>query len=62
MDRPHWEEKGAVFIRTLFGEVSEDCFPALSRADMIEDTDWRAAAGVEGGPFCYVDSERFMPF
>lgn len=56
------EEKGAVFIRTLFGEVSAHCFPALTLDDMIENTDWRQAAGVQGGPFCYTDAERRMPF
>jgi len=29
---------------------------------MIEDERWRKAAGVEGGPFCYTDNERRMPF
>ena len=63
MDRPSIkEEKGAVFIRTLFGEVARSCFPALSLDDMIRDEDWRAAARAEGGPFCYTDAERRMPF
>ena len=61
MDRPG-NEKGAVLIRTMFGEVSQDYFPGLSLTDMIENEDWRKAAGVEGGPFCYTDDERLMPF
>ena len=56
------QKKGAVFIRTLFGEVSVDYFPALALTDMIEDTAWREAAKVEGGPFCYLREERLMPF
>jgi hypothetical protein len=53
MDRPDiWEEEGAVFIRTLFGEVARSCFPALSLDDMIRDERWRTAVRAEGGaPF-----------
>jgi hypothetical protein len=29
---------------------------------MVQDADWRATAGVEGGPFCYTEAERLMPF
>lgn len=62
MDRPE-DTKGAVIIRTMFGEVAAaSYFPSLSLSDMVEDTDWRAAAGVEGGPFCYTEAERLMPF
>ena len=56
------DKKDTVFIRTLFGEVSVDYFPALTLTDMIEDTVWREAAKVEGGPFCYLGDERLMPF
>ena len=56
------QKKGAVFIRTLFGEVSVGYFPALTLTAMIEDTAWREAAKVEGGPFCYLGDERLMPF
>ena len=55
-------KKGAVCIRTLFGEVSVDYFPALTLTDMIENAGWREAAKVEGGPFCHTDEERLMPF
>jgi len=62
MDGPD-DEKGKVYIRTKFGEVAAgDWFPNLSEADMIEDEEWRKKAGVEGGPFCYTDAERLMPF
>ena len=62
MERPE-DEQGTVIIRTKFGEVSAaDWVPALSLAAMIEDDDWRAAAGVEGGPFCYTPAERLLPF
>lgn len=62
MDRPCWDKKGAVFIRTLFGEVSEHRFPALTHTDMIEDQGWRAAVRAQSDPFCYTDLERRMPF
>jgi hypothetical protein len=62
MDRPGNDQKGAVFIRTKFGEVSQDYFPGLSLADMIEDQAWREAVDAQGGPFCYTDTERPMPF
>lgn len=62
MDRPSPQEKGAVYIRTLFGEVSEHWFPDKSRRELIEDAPWRATVRAEGGPFCYTDPERLMPF
>ncbi len=50
-------------IRTLFGEVAaQDYFPALSLTDMVENEHWRTAVRAEGGPFCYTDAERLMPF
>jgi hypothetical protein len=39
----HW-----IVIRTLFGEVSQERFPARSLTDMIENEDWYAALGAEG--------------
>ena len=62
MDRSDDNDKGAVFLRTIFGEVAEGYFPKISRTEMIEDERWRKAAGVEGGPFCYTPAERKMPF
>lgn len=63
MERPALsDEKGAIYIRTLFGEVSRDTFPTLSLTDMILNETWRAAVQAEGGPFCYTDAERPMPF
>lgn len=62
MERPE-DEQGTVMIRTKFGEVSAaDWFPTRSLSAMILDEDWRAAAGVEGGPFCYTPAERLLPF
>jgi hypothetical protein len=62
MDRPE-DEKGAVFIRTRFGEVAAaDWFPDLSLEDMIENRDWREAVDAQGGPFCYCEAERLIPF
>jgi hypothetical protein len=62
MDRSTDDGKGAVYIRTLFGEVARETFPALSVAAMAEDEIWRAAVRADGGPFCYTDAERLMPF
>jgi hypothetical protein len=62
MDRPE-DAKGAVVIRTMFGEVAAaEYFPDLSLDDMIRNEDWRKAVRAEGGPFCYTDLERRMPF
>ena len=30
--------------------------------ELLEDQDWREAVGLEGGPFCYTDLERELPF
>ncbi len=62
MERHLRDQKGGVFIRTIFGEVSEHYFPNHALIDMLEDKEWRAAAGVEGGPFCYSDEEHLIPF
>jgi hypothetical protein len=62
MARPQ-DAKGAVIIRTRFGEVAAaDWFPDLSLEDRIENHDWREAAGAQGGPFWYTDLERNIPF
>jgi hypothetical protein len=62
MDRPE-DAKGAVVIRTRFGEVAAaEYFPDLTLEDMIQNEAWRKAAGVESGPFCYTDLERGIPF
>ncbi len=60
--RPDTNAKGALHIRTLFGEVSVDYFPSLTPADMIENAAWRRAVQTDGGPFCYTDDERLLPF
>jgi hypothetical protein len=61
MDRPE-EEKGAVFIRSFFWEVSQNYFPRLTHEAMVNNEDWREAIQAEGGPFCYTPAERRMPF
>lgn len=61
MDGSDKHAKGAVFIRTKFGEQHESEY-TLSPVQMIINEEWRKAAGVEGGPFCYTDEERLMPF
>jgi len=56
------DEKGTVVIRTLFGEVSVAAwFPEKTLVEGIADEPWHAAAGAEGGAFCYTDDERLMP-
>ena len=61
MDSRGKATKGEVFIRTRFGEQHESAY-RLCRAQMILDKNWREAVGAQGGPFCYVDAERLMPF
>ena len=62
MDRPE-DEKGTVMIRTMFGAVVvADYFPDLTLDDMIEREDWRDAVEASGGPFCFTDLERGIPF
>lgn len=61
MDGAFKYKRGEVFIRTKFCEQRESEY-TLSRQEMIENEDWREAVGAEGGPFCYTDEERLMPF
>ena len=61
MDSTWKNKKGEVFIRTKFREQHESEY-TLSRQEMMESEDWREAVGAQGGPFCYTDDERLMPF
>ena len=61
MDGAPQGERGEVFIRTKFRNERESEY-RLSREEMITNEAWRKAVGAEGGPFCYTDQERFMPF
>lgn len=63
MDRPE-DKKGALVIRTRFGEVSAEPGVNFNQTlkGMTEDTAWREEAGAESGPFCYTDLERNVPF
>ena len=61
MDSNVREKKGEVFIRTIFREQHESEY-CISRWEMIKNEDWRKAVGAQGGPFCYTDEERLMPF
>lgn len=56
--------KGALVIRTRFGEMSAECGVNCTKTlqEMIEDTVWLDAIGAESGPFCYTDFERSIPF
>jgi hypothetical protein len=63
MERPE-NKKGAVVIRTCFGEVSAEFrinFD-VTLEQMMNDEDWREAVKTEGGPFCYVQDELDIPF
>jgi hypothetical protein len=65
MDRPAHDTppKGTIMIRTRFGAVAlAGYFPSVSPERAIVDDAWRTAAGVQGGPFCFTDAERLMPF
>jgi hypothetical protein len=57
-------QKGALVIRTKFGEVSAEQGVNFSKTpnDMIGDEAWRKAVAAEGGVFCYTDLERNKPF
>lgn len=63
MERPD-NQQGTVVIRTRFGEVSGQ--PGLNFTltlkEMIHDETWRKAVQVDGGPFCYTDWTRNIPF
>lgn len=55
--------KGEIVIRTKFGEIAADARNfARPIEKLIEDPAWREAVAIEGGPFCYTDLERDMPF
>ena len=57
-----WKHRrGDVFIRTKLREQHESEY-TLSWREMIENESWREAIGAQGGPFCYTDEERLMPF
>ena len=50
-------------IRTKFGAIAADARNFDRPIEAITDKpEWRAALGIEGGPFCYTDLEREIPF
>lgn len=57
-------KKGAVVIRTCFGEVSAEYGVNFDMTldDMIQNEAWRKAVNAEGGPFCYTPEELNIPF
>ncbi|MGH8575457.1 MAG: hypothetical protein ACREXX_10860 [Gammaproteobacteria bacterium] len=62
MERPK-DVKGAVVIRTHFGEIAAG--PENFRRpieELMKDPEWCEAVGLVGGPFCYTDAERDMSF
>lgn len=63
MERPE-NRKGALVIRTRFGEVSAEPGVNFTKniQDMIEDEAWRKTVRAEGGPFCYTGLARDISF
>jgi hypothetical protein len=61
MDGTWKHKKGEVFIRTKFRKQHKSEYTPASK-EMIENEGWREAVGAQGGPFCYTDEERVMPF
>lgn len=60
---PGADEKGAVVIRTKFGEIAADA-RNFSRPveELLADPEWVLDWEVEGGPFCYVEAWLDLPF
>lgn len=57
------EGRGEIVIRTRFGEVAADERNFSKPLDeLLNDPEWCEAVGLEGGPFCYTDLARAMPF
>jgi hypothetical protein len=63
MERPD-NKKGALVIRTMFGEVAAEPGMNFTKTmqDMSEDEAWRQEVGAESGVFCYTDLVRDIPF
>lgn len=56
-------EKGAVVIKTKFGDVAADSRNfSKPIEELMKDEDWKKEVGLEGGPFCYVESQLDIPF
>ncbi len=57
------DEKGAVVIRTIFGEIAAD-ERNFDRPleELLADPEACEAIGLESGPFCYIDPDREVPF
>lgn len=56
-------QKGEVVIKTKFGDVVADTrnFSKPIEELMLSE-EWKKAVGLQGGPFCYVESELDIPF
>lgn len=56
-------KKDEVVIRTIFGEVAADSRNfSKPIEELMQDEKWKKSVGLKGGPFCYMKSERDMPF
>ncbi len=53
--------KGEILLSTKFGTLAEN---ALGRPvyEVFENEEMAKQMGVEGGPFCWTDEERLVPF
>ena len=58
---PPSKEKGAVVLKTKFGDVAADAF-SQPIEELMLDEEWKKTVGLEGGPFCYMESQLEIPF
>lgn len=56
-----FESKGALLIKTRFGDISTRNF-SISLEDMAINQSWRDAVGAEDGVFCLVPEELDIAF
>ncbi len=56
-------KKGEIVIRTKFGDVAANRQNFDKPVEeLMQDEKWQKEIGLEGGPFCYVESELDIPF
>ena len=57
------DKKGEIVIRTKFGDVAADSRNfSKPIEELMKDEEWKEAVELEGGPFCYIESELELPF
>ena len=56
-------KKGEIVIKTKFGDVAADSRNFSKPIEkLMKDEEWKKEIGLEGGPFCYIESELDIPF